>query len=234
MRRTEKKRLCLLAVATALLLSANVKAQDKAVVSTGADLVSGYYWRGQNLGGVSIQPTISVVKSGLSLTAWGSVGFDKEDTRELDFTVGYTTGNLNLAVTDYYFSPIKYFNYASHSTSHVYEATIGYNFGPFALSWNTNFAGNDYYKKNGERAYSTYVEASVPFKLGGTDLKAEVGCTPWDGAYTTRTDKFAVNNIAVSATKEIKVTDSFSIPAFAKVAVNPETEGAYFIFGVKF
>ena len=234
MKRTMKKRLCLFGVAAILLFPFKVSAQDKVVVSTGADLVSGYYWRGQNLGGVSIQPTISVAKKGFTLTAWGSVGFDKQDTRELDFTAGYAVGNLSLAVTDYYFSPVKYFNYASHSTSHVYEATIGYNFGPLALSWNTNFAGSDYYKKDGSRAYSTYIEASAPFKLGGTDFKAEVGCTPWDGAYTTRTDKFAVNNIAVTASKELKITDSFSIPAFAKVAVNPETEGAYFVFGLKF
>jgi hypothetical protein len=234
MKRTMKKRLSLFGVAAILLFPFKVSAQDKVVVSTGADLVSGYYWRGQNLGGVSIQPTISVAKKGFSLTAWGSVGFDKLDTRELDFTAGYTVGNLSLAVTDYYFSPVKYFNYASHSTSHVYEATIGYNFGPLALSWNTNFAGSDYYKKDGDRAYSTYIEASAPFKLGDTNFKAEIGCTPWDGAYTTRTDKFAVNNIAVTASKELKITDSFSIPAFAKVAINPETEGAYFVFGLKF
>lgn len=234
MKKTMNKRLTLVAAAIALLMSSQAVAQDKVTVSTGADLVSGYYWRGQDLGGVSIQPTVSVAKNGFSLTAWGSVGFDKEDTRELDFTAGYATGGLSLAVTDYYFSPAKYFDYASHSTSHVYEATIGYNFGPLALSWNTNFAGNDYYKKDGKRAYSTYIEASAPFKLGSTDFKAEVGCTPWDGAYTTRTDKFAVNNIGITAYKELKITDTFSVPAFAKVAVNPETEGAYFVFGLKF
>lgn len=234
MKELMKKRLNLLLVVLVLFSSCEIMAQEKVTVSTGADIVSGYYWRGQNLGGVSIQPTISVAKKGFSLTAWGSVGIDKEDTKELDFTAGYTVGNLSLAVTDYYFSPTKYFNYASHSTSHLYEATIGYNFGPMALSWNTNFAGNDYYKKDGKRAYSTYVEASAPFKLGETDFKVEVGCTPWDGAYTTRTDQFAVNNIAIMAFKELKVSDSFSVPAFAKMAVNPETEGAYFVFGLKF
>ena len=28
--------------------------------------------------------------------------------------------------------------------------------------------------------------------------------------------------------------DSFSVPAFAKVTVNPRTEGAYFVFGLGF
>ena len=37
-------------------------AQDKVEASVGADLVSGYIWRGQDLGGVSIQPSLSVVQ----------------------------------------------------------------------------------------------------------------------------------------------------------------------------
>lgn len=36
------------------LMPSDVKAQDKVEVSLGADLVSGYVWRGQDLGGVSL------------------------------------------------------------------------------------------------------------------------------------------------------------------------------------
>ena len=49
---------------TALLLGMSMAvpatsiAQDKVEASVGADLVSGYIWRGQDLGGVSIQPVI--------------------------------------------------------------------------------------------------------------------------------------------------------------------------------
>ena len=48
---------------TALLLGMSMTvpatsiAQDKVEASVGADLVSGYIWRGQDLGGVSIQPS---------------------------------------------------------------------------------------------------------------------------------------------------------------------------------
>ncbi|WP_321436160.1 hypothetical protein [uncultured Bacteroides sp.] len=54
MKRTMKKRLCLFVVATPLLFPSKIMAQDKVVVNSGADLVSGIYWRGQNLGGMSI------------------------------------------------------------------------------------------------------------------------------------------------------------------------------------
>ena len=33
--------------------------------------------------------------------------------------------------------------YSAHQTSHVFEANVGYDFGPHALNWYTNFAGND-------------------------------------------------------------------------------------------
>ena len=50
-------------------------AQDKVEAEAGADLVSGYIWRGQDLGNVSVQPSLSVAYKGFSLSAWGSVGF---------------------------------------------------------------------------------------------------------------------------------------------------------------
>lgn len=216
----------------------SLQAQEKFEASVGADLVSKYIWRGQDCGGVSVQPTISISKSGFSLTAWGSTGFESKDVKELDFTLGYTTGGFSVSVTDYYFKANdpyineKYFNYSAHSTAHVYEATIGYDFGPVALCWNTNFAGNDYAKQDGGRAYSSYFEVSAPFKLGDIDFTAEIGGTPWEGAYTAGSDKFSIINIGLAANKAIKITQKFDIPVFGKVIFNPRTEDAYFVFGL--
>lgn len=50
--------------ALAIAVPAMGMAQDKVEASVGADLVSGYIWRGQDLGGVSIQPTLSVLTKG--------------------------------------------------------------------------------------------------------------------------------------------------------------------------
>lgn len=52
-------------------------AQDEVETSIGADIVSQYYWRGQDLGAVSLQPTLGIGYKGLSLTAWGSVGLSQ-------------------------------------------------------------------------------------------------------------------------------------------------------------
>ena len=52
-------------------------AQNEVETEVGVDIVSSYIWRGQDLGGVSIQPSIAISYKGLSLEAWGSIGFDK-------------------------------------------------------------------------------------------------------------------------------------------------------------
>ena len=52
-------------------------AQDKVETTIAADVVNQYYWRGQSLGEVSLQPTLGIGYKGLSLTAWGSVGISQ-------------------------------------------------------------------------------------------------------------------------------------------------------------
>ncbi len=235
----------MLLLAAAMALPGVSMAQDKVEASVGADLVSGYIWRGQDLGGVSIQPSASVSYKGFSLSGWGSVGFDKEDTKEFDLCLGYSYKGFSVSVTDYWFNQGvssktgedlsgNYFHYGSYSTSHVFEAQIGYDFGPVAVNWYTNFAGNDGLNDDGDRAYSSYFCVSAPFKLGGIDWTAEVGAVPWATTFYADVNGFAVTNVSLGASKEIKITDSFSLPLFATATWNPATEGAYFAVGLSF
>lgn len=247
MKTTKNKTFRVTAVAamTAMWIPSAAMAQEKVEASVGADLVSGYIWRGQDLGNVSIQPSLGVSYKGLSLSAWGSVGISKEDTKELDLTLGYTTGKFSISVTDYWFtsnaSPASYFKYGAHSTTHVFEAQAGYDFGPLAFNWYTNFAGADGVKENGDRAYSSYILLSAPFQLGGLSWTAEVGAVPWETSFYNcladeqwGTTGFAVTDVSLSATKDIKVTESFTLPVFAKLTVNPCTEKTYLTFGMSF
>lgn len=209
-------------------------AQDEVETSIGADIVSQYYWRGQDLGAISLQPTLGIGYKGLSLTAWGNVGISQpEDTKEFDLTLAYETGGFHIGVTDYWFnSPNeKYFAYKAHETSHVFEANVGYDFGPVALNWYTNFAGHDGLNKDGDRAYSSYVEATAPFKLGGCDWAASIGAVPFATSFYGDANGFAVTNVSLKATKDLKITDSFSVPVFAQVVANPSTEKAYLVVG---
>ena len=225
------KKIVLMALMIATGMSAT--AQDEVETTVAADVVSTYVWRGMECGSAAIQPTLGIGYKGLSLSAWGSYGLvDTNDAKEFDLTLAYTTGGFNIGITDYWFNTPeeRYFLYDANKTSHIFEANIGYDFGPAAIQWFTNFAGNDGYNKDGKRAYSSYVELSAPFKLASVDWSAAVGAVPYATDFYG-VDGFAVTNVSLKATKEIKVTDSFSIPVFAQVAANPSTEKAYLVFG---
>lgn len=232
-----KKINCLWSVLLFMVLSvvSNVaRAQVKTTI--GADVVNQYIWRGQDLGNFSLQPTLGLEYKGLSLTAWGSVGLaDVADTKELDLTLSYTIGGLTIGITDYWTNDgldpdARYFKYDAHGTNHVFEANIGYDFGPVALGWYTNFAGNDGVNKDDKRAYSSYVELSAPFAFATCDWTATLGTVPYATDYYNTTG-FAVTNVALRATKDIKVTETFSIPVFGEVVANPCSQKAYLVFG---
>ena len=226
-------------IITAFLFTAAVtaKAQDTLETTIGTDLVSQYVWRGQDLGGVSVQPTLGLGYKGLSLSAWGSAGLSNPaDTREFDLTLAYTIGGFNIGVTDYWFNagldPLnRYFAYAADCTNHVFEANVGYDFGFASLQWYTNFAGNDGLTPDEKRAYSSYVEVNVPFVLGGVDWTATAGAVPFATDFYG-VEGFGVVNVALTASKDIRITDSFSIPVFAQVAANPYSKNAFFVFGI--
>ena len=230
----------LVAIAMGLAMSTATFAQDAVETTISSDVVSHYVWRGQDLGGASVQPTLGVAYKGLSLSAWGSVGItNPADAQELDLTLAYTLGKLNIGITDYWTNTAggdpeaRYFKYDAHGTNHVFEANIGYDFGVASLQWFTNFGGHDGLNKDDKRAYSSYVEATVPFKFASVDWTATAGAVPFaTDFYNGWTNGFAVTNLALKATKDVKITDAFTVPVFAQVAANPCTQNAYFVVGL--
>lgn len=235
------KRLGMLVMMMAATMT--VGAQDNVEASISADVVNQYIWRGTKCGEASFQPTLGVSYKGLSLTAWGSTEMAPKDNSnyltEFDLTLGYSIGGFNIGVTDYWFSggsdaAGRYFMYESHRTNHMFEANIGYDFGPVSVQWYTIFAGDDYKKVADDgtidRAYSSYVEVAAPFKLGGLDWNAAVGASPMKTELYGN-ESFAVTNVSLKASKDIVVTPTFSIPVFAQVVANPEAQASYFVFG---
>jgi hypothetical protein len=211
-------------------------AQDEVETTVSGDFVSQYIWRGQDLGSAAVQPTFGVAYKGLSLSAWGSYGLvNPADTKEFDLTLAYTAGGLNIGITDYWFNAgldpdARYFKYDAHGTNHVFEANIGYDFGIASLQAYTNIAGNDGVNKDGKRAYSTYVELAAPFKLAAVNWSASLGVVPFATDFYG-TSGMAVTNVSLKAAKDIKITDSFSIPVFGQVVGNPCSQNAYLVFG---
>ena len=225
------KRMIMIVLSAACMTAAG--AEDKVEATIGADFVSQYIWRGQNLGGVSLQPTMGISYKGLSLSSWGSVGFEGSDTKELDFTLGYTYKGFNVGVTDYWFSEGSYFQYKAHQTTHIWEANAGYDFGFLSMQWFTNFAGNDGMTSSGKRAYSSYFELSAPFRLGGLDWAAAFGVVPYQTS-SYDANGFAVTNISLKATKDFVIKEKWHLPVYAGLTGNPRAENLYIIFGTSF
>jgi hypothetical protein len=127
----------------------------------------------------------------------------------------------------------NYFMYETHKTNHTFEANVGYDFDIFSINAYTIFAGNDF-NEDGKSNYSTYVEVAAPFKLGGLDWTATVGMVPMESAEFYETTGFAITNLALQAEKELKVSETFSLPLFGALTVNPRNENVYFTLGVTF
>ena len=250
------KRIVLLILMAVTLLPAGAQDDESKKdfsASAGLDLVSRYVWRGNDYANISVQPQLSVSWKGLSIEASSSIGFDKDDMQDLNITLSYSLRGFNIGVIDYWTKDVdeqnRYFYYDGHGP-HQLEANLGYTCKYFSLQAYTMFLGNDF-KINGDRAYSTYVELSVPFRAGGLDWDARVGITPMESAgYSiTRTvpgilrdidvqeniyfygEGFACNMASLRATKTLELK-KFRIPVFAELHTNPYLQKAYFIAGI--
>lgn len=217
-----------------------------------ADVVSHYVWRGQDKGGISIQPEASISWKGLKLNLEGNAGLEASEDKELDVTLSYEKFGFNIGVIDYWVSGIdkndRYFHYDKKG-AHQFEANIGYTCQYGSLQLYTIFWGNDF-KISGERAYSSYAQLDIPFKLGGLDWNIGVGGTFYESAgqldvisegTTTESTKRMKNYYyadgptcvmaSVRATKTLDL-GVMHLPVFAEVNANPYLQTAHMLFGV--
>lgn len=191
-----------------------------------ADIVSSYVWRGSlatENPTPNIQPTISYTKGNFEIGVWGSSDFTGT-YKELDTYLSLTVSKLKFIVNDYNwnFKKAAYFDYSNSKTAHIIEACACYT-GPKSfpvnISWNTMFYGFDK-KQNGdavEQAYSSYVE--LGYTKGSTSFF--FGFSPWKSYYSAYRKGFEVVNMGISVTKELKITDQFSLPVKSAFIINP-------------
>ena len=200
------------------------------------DIVTNYIWRGLIYSETAnLQPYLAYTndKGNFTIGAWGSYSLEKYYS-EVDFFASYNLGNFTLAVWDYftmYEKTNRFFDYGSDTTVHALEAMITFNGPesfPIELIASTFFYGNDK-DAQGDNYYSTYFEVGYPFNWKANNLKLFMGLTPQEGLYA---DDFAVCNIGIKNTREIKINDKFSIPLSGTVIVNPNTENIFFVFGI--
>ncbi len=207
-----------------------------------ADIVSSYIWRG-TIGSKdpSFQPTLALIYGGLEVGVWGSTNF-LGTYKEVDPYIAFTAKSLKFMLTDYNwtFANSSYFNYKKDETDHILEGSIAFlgteNF-PLSIAVNTMFYGADKKYTDSETStapkqnFSTYVE--LGYTVGHSYFFA--GLTPSNGYYGAGygvVDGFAVVNLGLTYSKDMKITSDFSIPLKGTLYVNPQAESIHFVVGI--
>jgi hypothetical protein len=238
----EAKKVVLSVFIAALSPVGDMYAQEsgKVEVNLSGDLVSSYVWRGFKQAGASVQPSLSIGYKGLSLSGWASTDMGGNGNKEVDFSLGYTVGGLNILLTDYWWNGEgvnRYFSCPDDGNpGHLLEAGLSYALPgsfPLSLAWNTFLLGEGNKKTNGDNSFSTYVEVAYPFRIKDVDFTASAGFLPWESAvYGPDMDGFKCTSVQLGASREVKINERFSLPVFAQIIANPAVEDIHFVFGV--
>ena len=196
----------------------------------GADLVSSYVWRGTQFGsGAHIQPYMELNYGSLTGGVWGSFP---------------TTANGGGNELDLYLS----YSFKNNETQEKYfDLTLtNYSFPKDGGTYNTGeglFKGN-YLEVAGSGklgpinlmvGYFTLVEAlyvEATFPIGAVDIGVGYGNDSKDTFYA-RGDSGLVN-ISFGGSKEIKITEEYSLPISGSFIYNPDSEAAFLLFGMSF
>lgn len=191
-----------------------------AQVSVGADVVSTYVWRGVAYGGPSIQPYVDYTSGGFSVGAWGSQSYDGGQEMDLYLSYGFDFG-LSVGVTDYYYPGTEYFDFSDTTGAHGVELNVGFETGGFSI------AGNYIFNEAGDAGTAG---SDTYFELGYSIDNVSLFIGAGDGWHTSDSE-FALCNVGLTATKEIKLTESFSLPVSGSVILNPDTEQFFIVVG---
>jgi hypothetical protein len=220
-----------------LLLGLSIRPASAQSFGIGADVVSRYVWRGVDFGeSMSVQPALSFSAGAFTLGSWASYSASASGAyaNEHDLYASVAIGPLTVGITDYYFPApgndslgLDFFNY-DDGGSHYLELNVGAggteSF-PLSVSANMFFHNDD--------DNSVYIQLDYPFTVEEVEVGLTAAFVPRESAFY-RTSAFGFVNLGVSATRELKITDSFSLPISVAYIVNP-TPGAarsFLVFGV--
>lgn len=249
MKKKSTKLLTGFVLAIMLAIPGWLTAQTETSLNAGVDLMSRYVWRGMNLGGSSpsIQPTLEYAVGNFTIGTWGAFSMsDGLSIQETDLYLSYNIKDMfSLTVTDYFLPDEtlennKYFDFTEDETGHLFEASASFNGTekiPFTFLAAVNFWGADARKADGKKQYSTYLELGFNGSCKDVDYNIFMGLTPTNpdkekeetGYYGPEA---GVINIGITASKEVKITDHFSLPVSTSFIVNPQAENVFLVFGI--
>ena len=221
-----------LAIACALLLGmssvAPLCAQERGEwsMTVGADAVSSFLWRGFNMAGPSVQPSVYFDYAqgdwSVSMGAWGSKALQKGEYNEWDLSVEATWRNITLSLANYceYYGAAYDDNYLDLGLSFTLSENI-----PVTFSWysiiNQTFEGSmDGGGFDWQAAFPSYFEVAYEFSIWEVDFSAAAAILPFASDYYGN-EEFGVCNLNLSAGHEFEFEHGGSLPVSAQVMYNP-------------
>ena len=224
-----KKLLTILSLVFALSWSLPASAQE---FSFGADIVSRYVWRGIDFGeSASVQPSLTFSSGGLEIGTWASYATNpgSAGSNEHDLWIGYSAGAFSVGITDYYFpnGGVEFSNFDGDGEgAHVIEPYF-------------SFGGTDSFPVTLYAAYnayndpdnSLYINASMPFAVGGMEMSFGIGASAGESAWYA-TESFSIIDMVLGASKSIPITDKFELPVSVSYILNPTDDKSFLVFGI--
>lgn len=231
-----KKKNVLLVVCALLLgvFFAPLRAQERGdwSMTVGADAVSHYLWRGMELGGPSVQPSLYFDYGkgdwAVSLGLWGTRSLLAnrygEHYGELDLSIEASWRNFTLSLADYgegrYFGPWQEGHFLDFGLSYTLSENI-----PVTLSWysivNQTFEGSlDGGGFDWAAAFPSYFEVAYDFSLSVVDFSVAAGMFPFASGYYEN-DAFGICNLHLSAGHEFEFQHGGTLPMAAQIMYNP-------------
>lgn len=230
-----------------LVSSSNVSAMDSpnanetslddksSPFSVGADVVSRYIFRGLDFGSsLAVQPSLAFSTGNFTIGAWGSYALIATETGiEADLYASYSFDyGITIGITDYYFpreklliksdsviSPVRSGTYFDYQNTHFFELNFNKEMGNFYIAANVFISSNT--------SYDLYFETGYSF--GIIDIFAGGGNEVY-----TKNGKFNIVNIGAKLSKELKLSDSYSLPVFCSIILNPDAEQLHLVAGITF
>ncbi len=209
-------------------------------LSLGCDVNSRYVWRGLSFcDAPSIQPYLALTAGGFSAMVWGSYATSK-NYAEVDLFLSYTVKNFTIGFSDFFnedetnFKLYEYSDWDKTTTAHLGESYLNYvlpveSF-PLVITASMLVYGYDL-DVNGKNNYSTYFELKYPFTFKEYSLYGTLGAVPEEGFYA---DKGGLVNVSLGVSKNIEITDKFSVPLNTALTYNPNANDIFFVVGISF
>ncbi|WP_419161497.1 TorF family putative porin [Candidatus Palauibacter sp.] len=200
-------------------------------VSVGADVVSRYVWRGVDFGeSMAVQPAITFGAGGLEFGAWGSYSISSSgaSANENDLWATYTvaaSSGLSVAfgLTDYYFPAPDADAGFGTGNAHTLEVSLAFSGPetfPVTLFGGMLTGGSD-----------LYVEAGVPFTVAAVDVGLHMGFVGGESDFYG-TSGAALVNLGVTASKGLRITETFELPVSVAYILNPDQDRAHLVFAI--